>query len=183
MPNILSAAFDGSRLLITTDGATVVKKYGDRCASISEVQSDGGVSHLFHENFIAPERSDASKNHDYQARFVNGGRIPTGEEQRLGKNKAPVDTSLGFQQRAVVEGLDSGQGFVGRSIVHAGLRECLNGTLWLNPCKNLKKIWLNHYLPGTSPSRISAPVSFSSVRISLLALGSFEYSPVSTRTE
>lgn len=74
MPNVLSACFDGTRLLIASDGATEVKKYGDRCAAVSEVNSNGSVSHLYLENFIAADRPDASKHHNYQARFVDRGR-------------------------------------------------------------------------------------------------------------
>jgi hypothetical protein len=74
LPNLLSASFVDDRLLITSDGATEVKKYGDRCAAISEVNSDGSVSHLYLENLIAADRPDASKRHDYQARFVDRGR-------------------------------------------------------------------------------------------------------------
>lgn len=73
MPNILSAVFDGDQLLMTSDGATEVKKYGDRCAAISEIGPDGRVSHLYLENFIAADRPDASQHHDYQTRFVDGG--------------------------------------------------------------------------------------------------------------
>jgi len=57
-PNILSAVFDGTQLLITTDGATVIKKSGDRCASIASVQANGSVSQLYYEDFIRADRPD-----------------------------------------------------------------------------------------------------------------------------
>lgn len=73
IPNILSSFYDGKRLFITSDGATEIKKSGDKCAAISEVRSDGSVEHLYLEDFISPARPDSSKKHDYQARFVSGG--------------------------------------------------------------------------------------------------------------
>lgn len=74
MPNICSAVFDGERVLITSDGATEVAKYGDRCVAVSQLRPDGSVRHLHLEDFVTKSMARSSARYGYQAQLVAGGR-------------------------------------------------------------------------------------------------------------